>query len=289
MAVLDKLDLSGKVAIVTGAGRGLGRAMALALADAGADLVVTARTHAQIEETADLVKAKGRRALWVACDVTDSSAVRAMIDAAMMEHGRIDILVNNAGGATPGMQNTLTEIDDNHWRVGLDTNLTGAMYCSRAAVPHMLEQGAGKIINVTSGFGLRAGRDNFIYTSAKAGLINFTRSLAMTYAPDIQANLIAPGLFPHDNPAMIEWWRGGKFTPMGRLGKDEELGPLVVFLASGLTSYMNGQIIVLDGGGLAGGHAPTGYAPVVPLPSAPDGAEGPALSPAPDGAEGGDA
>ena len=278
MTVLDKLDLSGKVAIVTGAGRGLGRAMALALADAGADLVVTARTHAQIEETADLVRAKGRGALWVACDVTNSSSVRAMIDAAIADYGRIDILVNNAGGATPGMQNTLTEIDDNQWRVGIDTNLTGAMYCTRAAIPYMLEAGHGKIINVTSGFGLRAGRDNFIYTSAKAGLINFTRSLAMTYAPEIQANLIAPGLFPHDNPAMIEWWRGGKFTPMGRLGKDEELGPLVVFLASGLTSYMNGRVIVLDGGGLAGGHAPTGFAPVVPLP--------PALSPAPDGAEG---
>jgi NAD(P)-dependent dehydrogenase (short-subunit alcohol dehydrogenase family) len=104
-----------------------------------------------------------------------------------------------------------------------------------------------------------------MYTSAKAGLINFTRSLTMTYAPAVQANLIAPGLFPHDDPAMAEWWKQGKFTPMGRLGKDEELGPLCVFLASDLTSYMNGQIIVLDGGGLAGGHAPTGFAPVVPL------------------------
>jgi NAD(P)-dependent dehydrogenase (short-subunit alcohol dehydrogenase family) len=130
----------------------------------------------------------------------------------------------------------------------------------------MLEQGAGKIINVTSGFGLRVARDNFIYTSAKAGLINFTRALALTYAPHIQSNLIAPGLFPHDNPAMIEWWRGGKFVPMGRLGGDDEIGLLAVVLASGLTSYMNGQIVVLDGGGLAGGHAPTGFAPVVPLP-----------------------
>jgi len=106
-----------------------------------------------------------------------------------------------------------------------------------------------------------------MYTSAKAGLINFTRALAMTYAPDIQANLIAPGLFPHENPQMEEWWKHGKFTPMGRLGKDEELGPLCVFLASGLTSYMNGQLIVLDGGGLAAGHAPTGFAPVIPLPA----------------------
>jgi NAD(P)-dependent dehydrogenase (short-subunit alcohol dehydrogenase family) len=268
MSVLDKLNLIGKVAIVTGAGRGLGRAMALALAGAGADLVLTARTQAQLEETADLVRGKGRPALWVACNVTDSSSVRAMIDSTISEYGHIDILVNNAGGATPGMDHTLTDIADNEWRIGLDTNLTGAMHCSRAAIPHMLEGGGGKIINVTSGFGFRAARDNFIYTTAKAGLVNFTRALAMTYAPQIQANLIAPGLFPHDNPAMIEWWREGKFTPMGRLGKDEELGPLVVLLASGLTSYMNGQAIVLDGGGLAGGHAPTGFAPVVPLPEA---------------------
>ncbi|MEX1195423.1 MAG: SDR family oxidoreductase [Dehalococcoidia bacterium] len=270
MSVLDKLDLTGKIAVVTGAGRGLGRAMSLSLAGAGADLVLTARTQSQIEETAELVRAKGRGALPVTCDVTDSVDVRSMIDATIAQHGRIDILVNNAGGATPGMQNTLVNIDDNHWRVGVDTNLTGAMYCTRAAIPQMLEQGSGKIINVTSGFGLRVARDNFIYTSAKAGLINFTRALALTYAPNIQANLIAPGLFPHDNAQMIEWWRGGKFVPMGRLGGDDEIGNLAVVLASGLTSYMNGQIVVLDGGGLAGGHAPTGFAPLVPL--SPEGA-----------------
>ncbi len=266
MSVLDKLNLSGKVAIVTGAGRGLGRAMALALAGAGADLVLTARTEAQLMETADLVRDGGGAALWISCDVTDSSSVNTMIESAISEYGHIDILVNNAGGATPGMGKTLPDIADDEWRVGLDTNLTGAMHCSRAAIPHILEAGGGKIINVTSGFGFRAARDNFIYTSAKAGLVNFTRALAMTYAPDIQANLIAPGLFPHGNAAMSEFWRNGKYTPMGRLGEDEELGPLVVFLASGLTSYMNGQAIVLDGGGLAGGHAPTGFAPLVPLP-----------------------
>ncbi len=266
MPVLDKLNLIGKVAIVTGAGRGLGRAMALALADAGADLVLTARTQSQLEETADLVRTKGGAALWVSCDVTDPRSDSAMNETAISEYGHIDILVNNAGGATAGMGNTLTDLADDHWRVGHATNLTGAMHCSRAVIPHMVEEGGGKIINVTSGFGFRAARDNFIYTSAKAGLVNFTRALAMTYAPDIQANLIAPGLFPHGNPAMIEFWREGKYTPMGRLGKDEELGPLVVLLASGLTSYMNGQAIVLDGGGLAGGHAPTGLAPLVPLP-----------------------
>ena len=265
MGILDRLRVDGKVAIVTGAGRGLGRAMAAALAEAGADIVATARTQAQIDETAEVVRGKGRKCLVVTCDVTDSSSVQAMVDASLSEYGRIDILLNNAGGATDGFGNALEAISDTQWRVGIDTNLTGAMYCSRAVIPHMVEKGGGKIINVTSGFGLRAGRNNFIYTSAKAGLINFTRSITMTYAPAIQANLIAPGLFPHGDPAMTEWWRGGKFVPMGRLGEDEELGPLCVFLASDASSYMNGQILVLDGGGLAGGHVPTGFAPVVHL------------------------
>jgi len=241
MGVLDQLRLDGKVAIVTGAGRGLGRAMATALADAGADIVATARTKGQIEETAGLVREKRRRCLAVTCDVTDSASVNAMVEAALGEFGRIDILVNNAGGATEGFNNTLEQLTDEQWRTGVDTNLTGAMYCSRA------------------------GRNNFIYTSAKAGLINFTRSLTMTYAPEIQANLIAPGLFPHGDSWLAEWWKHGKFVPMGRLGEDEELGPLCVFLASDLSSYMNGQIFVLDGGGLAGGQLPTGFAPHVPL------------------------
>ena len=266
MAVLDKLNLDGKIAVVTGAGRGLGRAMALALADAGCDIVAAARTRPQIEETAELVRAKGRRSLVVPTDITDPASVQAMVDATIAEFGRIDILLNNAGGATAGMGKPLEEVTDEEWRLGIDTNLSGTFYCCRAVIPHMLRQGGGKIINLTSGFGLRGGRDNFMYTTAKAGLINFTRSLAITYADrNIQANLIAPGLFPHDNSAMAEWWRGGKFVPMGRLGRDEELGPLCLFLASDLSSYMNGDILALEGGGLSGGHAPTGFAPVLPL------------------------
>jgi NAD(P)-dependent dehydrogenase (short-subunit alcohol dehydrogenase family) len=265
MNVLDKLKLDGKVAIVTGAGRGLGRAMSIALAEAGADVVVTARTKDQIEETANLVRETGRKALPVICDVTDSSSVNAMVEATVAEFGRVDILLNNAGGYTPGYNDELTDIADETWRLGIDTNLTGAVYCCRAVIPHMTEAGHGKIINVTSGFGLRAGRNIFMYTAAKAGLINFTRALSMTYPASIQANLIAPGLFPHGQEAMIEWWKGGKFVPMGRLGLDEELGPICVFLASGLSDYMNGQVIVLDGGGLAGGQNPTGFAPRIPL------------------------
>ncbi len=266
MSVLDKLRLDGKIALVTGAGRGLGRAMALDLAEAGADVVVASRTQAQIDETADLVKAQGRRSLAVAVDITDSTSVNAMIEAVRTEFGQVDILVNNAGGATKGMFRPLDTIPDAHWHLGVDTNLSGAVYCCRAVLPHMVEQGGGKIINITSGFGVRAAKNNYMYTAAKAGLINFTRALAINYAEhNIQANLIMPGIFPHDDPELIKFWRGGKFIPVGRVGKDDEIGPACVFLASELSNYMNGEMIALEGGGLAGGQVPCGFAPIVPL------------------------
>jgi hypothetical protein len=169
------------------------------------------------------------------------------------------------GGATAGYGVDLRFISDEDWRVGIDTNLTSAFYCTRAVLPHLLKQDGGKIINTASGFGLRGARNNWTYVAAKAGLINFTRSLALTYAENnIQANCIAPGLFPHTEE-MARYWRGGKFIPMGRLGRDEELGPLVVFLASPLSDHMTGETIVIDGGGLADGQVPVGLTPVIPL------------------------
>lgn len=266
MNVLDKLRLDGRVAIMTGAGRGLGRVMALALAEAGADIVAAARTQAQIEETAEMVRARGRRCLAVPTDIVNSASVNAMVEATIAEFGRIDILVNNAGGASSGWNKPVEAITDEQWRAGIAVNLSGAFYCCRAVLPHMLRQGGGKIINITSGVGVRAMRNNFMYATAKAGLINFTRALALNYADkNIRANLILPGIFPHDDPMLLQFWQGGKFIPVGRPGKDEELGPLCVFLASDLSNYMNGELVALEGGGLAGGQVPTGFAPLVPL------------------------
>lgn len=265
MAILDKLRLDGKVVILTGAGRGLGRAMAMALAEAGANIVAAARTLSQLEETAQQVKATGRRCLVVPTDVTNSAQVNAMVEQAVTEFGHVNVLANNAGGATAGYGADLQTITDEQWRVGIDTNLTSAFYCTRAIIPHFLKQGYGKIINTASGFGLRGGRNNWMYVPAKAGLINFTRSLALTFADNnIQSNCIAPGLFPHTEE-MAQEWRGGKFIPVGRLGRAEELGPLVVFLASPLSNYMNGETVLIDGGGLAGAQAPCGLAPVIPM------------------------
>jgi NAD(P)-dependent dehydrogenase (short-subunit alcohol dehydrogenase family) len=267
MGVMEKLRLDGKIIIMTGAGRGLGRAMALDLATAGADIVAAARTQEQIDETAEMIRATGRHCIAVQVNITDSSSMQALVDATLAEFGRIDVLVNNAGGVTRGWNKPLEEITDNQWQKGIDTNLTGAVFGCRAVIPQMLKQGGGKIINVTSGLGVRASKYNFMYSAAKAGLINFTRCMAMNYADkNIQTNLILPGIFPHEDPDTMNFWQGGKFIPVGRVGKDEELGYLCVFLASDVSNYMNGEMISTEGGGLAGGHVPTGFAPVVPLP-----------------------
>jgi NAD(P)-dependent dehydrogenase (short-subunit alcohol dehydrogenase family) len=189
-----------------------------------------------------------------------------MVEATIAEFGCIDILVNNAGGASSGWNKPVEAITDEQWRGGIDLNVTSAFYCCRAVLPYMLQKGSGKIINITSGVGVRAMRHNYMYATGKAGMINLTRAMALNYADkNIQVNLILPGIFPHEDPALMQFWQGGKFIPVGRVGKDEELGPACVFLASALSNYLNGEMIALEGGGLAGGEVPTGFAPVVPL------------------------
>lgn len=259
--ILDSLKLDGKVAIITGAGRGLGRAMAVKMAEMGADIVAAARTQAQLDETADAVKKTGRKCIVVPTDVTVSAQVNALADATVRQFGKIDILVNNAGGGDGGRPKQLPEITDDEWRRGIDTNLSSQFYGCRAVIPQMVKQNRGKIINIASGYGLRGGKQNFMYACAKGGVIQLTRSMALTYAQfNIQTNCIVPGFFPH-NEAAMERFKGGKFIPLGRGGEDSELGPLAVFLASDASNHINGELVVIDGGGLAGGIAPTGVSP----------------------------
>lgn len=256
--VLDKLGLDGKVALITGAGRGLGRAMATAMAAAGADIVAAARTRSQLEETAAAVTGMGRKCLIVPTDVTRSDQVNAMAAAAIAEFGHLDVLVNNAGGGTADYGKPLEELTDEMWRVGIDTNLTSQFYCCRAVIPHMVEQKAGKVINIASGYGLRGGRQVFTYTCAKGGVIQLTRTLAVTYAArNIQTNCIVPGVFGQ----AAARFRGGKFIPLGRAGEYAEIGPLSVFLASDASRHLNGALLTVDGGAMAGGLSPTGSFP----------------------------
>ncbi|MGH7878214.1 MAG: SDR family NAD(P)-dependent oxidoreductase, partial [Candidatus Binataceae bacterium] len=180
--ILESFSLKDKVAIVTGGGRGLGRAMALRFASCGADIVVAARTLAQLEATAAEVRALGRRCLVQPTDVARSEQVNAMAAAALAEFGQIDILVNNAGIDEDSFGKRLEQITDQDWRTGIDVNLSSQFYCARAVIPHMVTRQRGKIINVASGYGLRGGKHNYMYACAKGASLQLTRSLALTYA-----------------------------------------------------------------------------------------------------------
>lgn len=270
---MEKFSLEGKVAIITGAGRGLGRAQALEMAKAGADIVCAARTVSQIEDTAEEVRKLGRRAIAVPTDVTSSEQVNRLVERTIEEFGRVDILVNNAGGGTGGGK-PIHELTDAEWHYGIDVNLSSTFYGCRAVYPHMVRQGKGKIINIASGWGMRGNRGSPTYSAAKAGIINFTRALAVAWARDgINVNCIAPGTFPtREAPPQQAQAAGAAgargrpmdqrllFYPLRRLGQPREIGYLAVFLASDASDYINGETILIDGGALAGGYAPSGYA-----------------------------
>ena len=268
--VLERLQLTGKVAIVTGAGRGLGRQMALALADAGADVVCAARTASQIERTASDIETIGRRAIAQPADVRDSAQCDALIKRAVDEFGRLDIMLSNAGiGDMRGANAELWDVNDDDWHDTLDVNLSSAFYCARAAAKVMAAQGhGGTIINLASGTAMRAYPMSFGYGAAKAGVIAITKSMAaMLIRHQIRVNCIIPG-FVTQAPARNEQEQifaqtRGRYLPAQRLGYAWELGPLAIFLASDASSYVTGQGFVIDGGGLAGGLAPMGFAPEV--------------------------
>ena len=265
--MLENLSLNGKTVVITGGGTGLGREMVLAMAGAGADLSIAGRRPGPIEEVAGLVRETGRRAIAVSTDVTDSTQVRRLFEASMDEFGKVDVLVNNAGivrgqGAIP-----IWDITDDEWRLGIDTNLTGAFYCARAVARHMVDTQKGKIVNVSSGFGLRGGRDNYMYSCGKGGIVQFTRTLATSLGRyGVTSNCIVPGFLPtRGTDESRENLPRGEFIPIGRVGRPAEMGPIAVFLASSASDYMNGGLFVADGGGLAGGYAPTGMSPEIPL------------------------
>jgi NAD(P)-dependent dehydrogenase (short-subunit alcohol dehydrogenase family) len=265
--MLETLSLDGKTVVITGGGTGLGREMTLAMARAGADLVIASRRTGPIEEVAALVKDLGRRSLAVPTDVTDSDQVDRLYQTSLDEFGKVDVLVNNAGIVRGGGSIPIWDITDDDWRLGIDTNLTGSFYCSRAISRHMVERAEGKIVNVSSGFGLRGGRDNYMYACGKGGILQLTRTLATSLGRyGITSNCIVPGFIPTagTDASRLQLPRGD-FIPIGRVGRPVELGPIAVFLASAASDYMNGEMLVADGGGLAGGFAPTGYAPEVPL------------------------
>jgi NAD(P)-dependent dehydrogenase (short-subunit alcohol dehydrogenase family) len=249
--ISEQLSLAGKTAVVTGSGRGLGRAMALAMAEAGADLVITARTSGEIEAVGKEVEQYGRRALVIPCDVTKTEHVEIMMARAIEVLGKIDILVNNAGG---GRQKSVLDMSDEDWHWGIDLNLTSTFICSRAVGRHMAARKCGKLINIASGWGYRGRRNSTAYCASKAAVINFTRALAVEWSQYyIQVNCIAPGYFPlktaQDEQEARERAVRISRIPLGG-GEAQDIGPLAVFLASDGANYLTGQTILLDGGAL---------------------------------------
>jgi NAD(P)-dependent dehydrogenase (short-subunit alcohol dehydrogenase family) len=243
--------LSGKVAVVTGASRGLGRAIAVAFAEAGADVAVAARAKAELEETAQQAGRHGVRALALPTDVTSYAAVERLMTQAVAELGRLDIVVNNAGIARVA---PLAEAALEDWRAILDVNLSGVFHGCRAAAPYLIAQKSGKVINLASVLAAVALPGYTMYAATKGAVIALTRTLAVEWARhNVQVNAIAPGWFVTDmneaafaDPRIHE--RLTRDIPARRTGRLEEIGPLAVFLASAASDFMTGQTIFLDGG-----------------------------------------
>lgn len=264
--MLETLQLDGKCAVVTGSGRGLGRAMAQALAEAGAKVVIAARTVSQVDETIALIEEAGGTAVPSVTDVTKSNEVNAMVDLCVKSFGRIDIMVANAGGGGVSGNWDFWEYPDDAFETVIATNLKSNFYCGRAAAKYMVDQGdGGVIVNTSSGTALR-GNKSFAYPTAKGGQISLTKSMAtMLGSHGIRVNVIIPG-FVAQQPASDEREkilreRRGQNIPVRRIGEWWELGPLAVYLCSDASSYITGQQFVIDGGGLAGGIGPSGFIP----------------------------
>ena len=274
---MSQSELKDRVTVITGGGTGLGKAMALALAKAGSDIVVAARRTGPIEQTAREVTDLGRKALAVSTDVTDSRQVNHLIETTLSEMGKLDILINNAGIVRGQGRKPIWEITDDEWHLGINTNLTGAFFCCRAVSQYFIERKSGKVINVASGEGLRGVRGNYMYCCAKGGVIQLTRTLAITWAQDnIKVNCIVPGfvdvreLQPEARtevpPEVARSSRAmGAFIPVGHFGRAPDIAYLALFLASDASDYITGGILTADGGGLAGGTTTTGYAPTIPI------------------------
>ncbi len=251
---LEKFRLDGKIAVITGAARGIGFATADALSEAGATVVIADMDGKAAAEAAAQLMAKGRKMDSCTLDVTSSKVVDACCADLVKRHGRIDILVNNAGIAKSFVPAEV--MDDDTWQSVLDVNLNGVFFCSRAFGNVMLKQGEGSIVNVGSMSAeiVNYPQEQAQYNASKAAVHHLTRSLAAEWAPrNVRVNAVAPTYIETDltrqvamDPKIREHWIGG--TPMGRMGQPSEIASVILFLASDAASLLTGSIVLADGG-----------------------------------------
>lgn len=251
MTTAPPFDLTGKIAFVTGASRGLGRGFALTLAQAGCDVAITARAAEDLAETAAAIEAQGRKVLPLAMDVRDHGSIRAAVAQAAAHFGRIDILVNNAGC---NRRKPALEVTWDDWNTVLDTNLRGTFFVAQAVAPHMIAAGRGRIINIGSVTCVAGYAGLAPYGASRGGVKQLTMSLASDWGPHgITVNCLAPGWFKtaqnavlYENEEWVEYLC--ERIPLGRPGQPGDLDGTLLFLSSDASAYVTGQTILVDGG-----------------------------------------
>jgi 7-alpha-hydroxysteroid dehydrogenase len=247
--ILDRFRLDDRVAVVTGAGRGIGAACALAFAEAGADVAIAARTEEQLDQVSSQVRDRGRRALVVPCDVSDTANLTPLVEATMAEYGRLDIVVNNAGGSMPA---PFLDTSEKAFEGAFHFNVTTAFALTKAATPHLLAAG-GAVVNISSAMGRLRDRGYVAYGTAKAALSHMTRLLAADLAPRVRVNAIAVGSVATSalevvltDDALREEMVVG--TPLRRLGEPDDIALAALYLVSPAGSFVTGKVLEVDGG-----------------------------------------
>ena len=251
MAHTSMFDLGGKVALVTGASRGIGKAIALGLAEAGADVVVVSRTLAEVEKTAAELSSLGRRSLPIAADVGKKPDIDGLVAATLAAFGRLDILVNNAATFSP---RAMLDADEDFWDRSVDVDLKGYFFMCQAAGKHMVEAKSGSIVNVVSVNAMRPNVNSGVYAICKAAVLLMTKAMAKEWGPyGIRVNAIAPGVVEttmsrplRENPERLS--KHLEKTPLGRIIQPHELVGAALLLASDAASSITGQILAVDGG-----------------------------------------
>ena len=253
------MKLDGKVALITGGNSGIGSATAALLAKEGATVVLTGRNQARGDQIAQAITEAGGRAIFLRADVRVADDCRQVIEQTLERFGRIDVLFNNAGVYHP---RTVPECTEQEWDETINSSLKGAFLMSKYALPSMIERGSGSIIHTSSGWGIQGGDHAAAYCAAKGGLVVMAKAMAIDHGPDgIRVNCVCPGdvdtpMLPDDagrrGMAWDDYVAGASDRPLGRIGTTEEIARAVLFLASDDSSFITGEALVVDGGGIAG-------------------------------------